>query len=154
MERPVHLAKIDCDTNMPLCQRFAIKGYPTIYWFSGNDHEDYKGGRDTDSIVNWLKSKVGLGPKLAVPESNVVTLTDANFDSEINAYKFMAVEFYTPWCGHCKQLQPEWEAAAITLANSDVKLGKVDCDENPNLCSKRFDVKSYPTIYFHEGGYH
>lgn len=35
------------------------------------------------------------------------------------------IEFYAPWCGHCKALAPEWDSAAAAL-NGQVKFGKVD----------------------------
>ena len=53
------------------------------------------------------------------------------------------VEFYAPWCGHCKNLQPEWEASA--RRSKDVKWAKVDCTQNQSVCGQ-FGVQGYPTI--------
>ena len=55
------------------------------------------------------------------------------------------VEFFAPWCGHCKQLAPEWAKAAAELAPRGVKLGAVDCTAHESLCGK-YDVKGFPTI--------
>jgi len=56
------------------------------------------------------------------------------------------VEFYAPWCGHCKKLEPEWNEAAAKL-RGQVKLGKVDATVETGL-AQRFGVKGYPTIKY------
>ena len=48
-----------------------------------------------------------------VTDRDVVVLTDTNFDDVIYGSKdIWMVELYAPWCGHCKALEPEWNAAA------------------------------------------
>jgi protein disulfide-isomerase A6 len=42
------------------------------------------------------------------------------------------IEFYAPWCGHCKALEPEWNEAALAL-KGQVKIAKVDADAHKNL---------------------
>jgi protein disulfide-isomerase A6 len=54
------------------------------------------------------------------------------------------VEFYAPWCGHCKSLEPEWNQAANELKGK-VRLGKVDATQHQKI-AQRYQVKGYPTI--------
>jgi protein disulfide-isomerase-like protein len=76
--------------------------------------------------------------------SDVVVLEDDNFD-ELTANGDWFLEFYAPWCGHCKNLAPVWEDLATQAKAKGLHVGKVDCTQNKEICS-RFQVKGYPTI--------
>ena len=54
------------------------------------------------------------------------------------------VEFYAPWCGHCKKLEPKWKAAAAKL-HGKVKIGKIDSDFETAV-KDRFKIEGFPTI--------
>lgn len=72
----------------------------------------------------------------------VKLLTSNKFPDE-GARNFWLVEFFAPWCGHCRRLKPEW----IELARNPgaLKVGAVDCDAERQLC-EQFNVSAYPTI--------
>ncbi|KAJ4790340.1 Protein disulfide-isomerase [Rhynchospora pubera] len=81
--------------------------------------------------------------------SPVVVLDNTNFTEEVGKHDFIVVEFYAPWCGHCKKLAPEYEKAAQVLSKHDppIILAKVDGSDKTNKpLTDKFNVKGFPTI--------
>jgi len=82
--------------------------------------------------------------------SEVVILTDSNFD-ELTSKGQWLVEFYAPWCGHCKKLTPTWDILAKELKSKKVSVAKLDATVETSTAGK-FGIKGYPTIkYFTDG---
>ena len=78
----------------------------------------------------------------------VVDLTPENFDTFVGKAKAALVEFYAPWCGHCKKLAPEWAKLGLAAeGNSRIIIGKVNADEYSSL-GARFGVTAFPTIKY------
>jgi len=63
--------------------------------------------------------------------------------------KDVLIEFYAPWCGHCKTLAPKFEAAAKKIANNkNIIIAKCDATANeiPGV-----NIKGFPTLKFYKG---
>jgi len=86
-------------------------------------------------------------------DEGVLVLTDSNFDAELAKHENLLVEFYAPWCGHCKKLAPEYAAAAAVLAQQDPPqyVAKVDTTEQTAL-GERFEIKGFPTLIWFRNG--
>ncbi|EPS71244.1 protein disulfide-isomerase, partial [Genlisea aurea] len=79
----------------------------------------------------------------------VLTLDHSNFRDAISKHDFIVVEFYAPWCGHCKALAPEYEKAASELSSHDppVALAKIDANDEKNRdLATEYEIQGFPTI--------
>mmetsp|Transcript_13651 Transcript_13651/g.44912 ORF Transcript_13651/g.44912 Transcript_13651/m.44912 type:complete len:531 (-) Transcript_13651:554-2146(-) len=104
-------------------------------------------GQDEDyDYYDYDMDDVGAGGG-EVDESDVVVLTDDSFDETLSNHKYAMVEFYAPWCGHCKSLAPEYAEAATQLKADapEVLIAKVDATVEEAV-SGRFGIEGFPTI--------
>lgn len=123
--------------------------------YEDDDDDDFEVPSDIDNDDDGgFAHEEALHPK--VDEKDVVVLTERNFSDFIKTNKYVMVEFYAPWCGHCKAMAPEYAAAATELKgweNEKVVLAKVDATEESEL-SENYDVEGFPTLYFFIDGEH
>ena len=81
---------------------------------------------------------------------SVLTITKENFQSEvIESSKPVLVDFWASWCGPCRMMSPVIDQ--IGEEREDIKVGKINVDEQPELASQ-FQVMTIPTlVVFSEG---
>jgi len=160
----LNIGAVDMDAHASIGQPYGVTGFPTIKFFGSNKQspKDYQGGRTADAIADFglselktiVKSRLGGGggsggskgkkEKKESGPSQVVELTSANFNQVLQSDEVWMVEFYAPWCGHCKNLAPHWAAASAQLKGK-VNLGAVDATVHSDLGSK-YGIRGYPTI--------
>lgn len=76
--------------------------------------------------------------------------TTQNFEEEVKKYNgTVLVDFYADWCGPCRMMSPVVDE--ISNENANVKVGKVNCDEEMELAAE-FEVMSIPTLIIFKNG--
>lgn len=81
----------------------------------------------------------------------IIEITIDNFEEEVlKSDKKVLVDFWATWCNPCKMMHPVLEKLDKEL-NGDVKIGKINIDNDPELASK-FGVMSIPTFMVFENG--
>lgn len=163
----IKVGAVNADDHKSLGGRYQVNGFPTIKIFGANKSkpEDYQGGRTADAFVEAalsaakrvVKAKLGSGKSSSSDDSkssskdDVIELTDNNFDKLVlQSDDMWLVEFYAPWCGHCKNLAPHWEKAAAQLKGK-VKLGALDATVH-SIKAQEYGIQGYPTIKFFAPG--
>ncbi|CAH8481017.1 unnamed protein product [Schistosoma mattheei] len=157
----VKVGAVDSENNPTVTQRFSVQGFPTIIIFGDNKHSPkrYTGGRDIDhlnkealrELTSLVKSRTGSGSSDGTDKDDVIELTDSNFDEMVlNSQEPWLVEFFAPWCGHCKNLKPHWDKAARELKGT-VKLAALDATVHSRMAQK-YGIRGYPTIKFFPAG--
>ena len=80
----------------------------------------------------------------------VLKLTNKNFEEEIlNGEITAIVDFYAEWCGPCKMMSPIIDE--IATENPNIKVAKINVDENEELAAK-YNIMSIPTIIIFKNG--
>nr|KAF6430040.1 protein disulfide isomerase family A member 6 [Molossus molossus] len=144
----VKVGAVDADKHQSLGGQYGVQGFPTIKIFGSNKNrpEDYQGG-------GYSSGKQGRSESSS--KKDVIELTDDNFDKNVlDSEDVWMVEFYAPWCGHCKNLEPEWAAAATEVkeqTKGKVKLAAVDATANQMLAG-RYGIRGFPTIKIFQKG--
>ncbi|CAA7017260.1 unnamed protein product [Microthlaspi erraticum] len=122
------------------------------------DNKKYlKANVEDGQIESWLKDfKDGKVPahkkSQPIPAENnepvKVVVAESLDDIVINSGKNVLIEFYAPWCGHCKKLAPILDEVALSFQKDHtVIIAKLDATAN-DIPSDLFDVQGFPAIYF------
>ena len=130
--------------------KLAMHDGPKKYVVQGDNVKLDTAQQFIDGVLDGsIKAMVKSAVKPDARDEGVVVATANSFEADVlQAGKPVMVEFYAPWCGHCKKLAPEYAKAAqhFEKLGDPVSLVKFDATAN-DVPDSRFDVKGFPTIY-------
>lgn len=128
--------------------------------YKGGKNQKYKSADLSETSIvqllndfkeNKARQYFASDPIPALNGEPVKVIVGANFANEIiKSDKHVLLEIYTPWCGHCKQLEPIYKSLANKLANyQDIVIAKMDGSSNEY---PKVEASGYPTIFFFPKG--
>ncbi|XP_058790201.1 protein disulfide-isomerase A3-like [Phymastichus coffea] len=131
-DKPVILARDERNQKFVLQDEFSLESFETFL-------NDLQSG----SLEPYQKSE-------PIPEDNTGSVKIAvakNFDEIVtNNPKDILIEFYAPWCGHCKKLAPIYDELGDKMADEDVEIVKFDATAND--VPSNFEVRGFPTLFW------
>eukprot|EP01095_Lingulamoeba_sp_RSL-Kostka_P010620 TRINITY_DN385_c2_g2_i1.p1 TRINITY_DN385_c2_g2~~TRINITY_DN385_c2_g2_i1.p1 ORF type:complete len:395 (-),score=119.82 TRINITY_DN385_c2_g2_i1:67-1251(-) len=169
-----NIGEVDCIENEFTCDEKAnnmVNSYPTIILFKDGKYiRMFPFERTVEKMIEFVEKNVPDVPKteyipstppdeneneneieeVIIEDSQVIVLTDESFEETTKEGAWF-IEFYAPWCNHCKSLTPVWEELAHVSSEKDINIAKVDITKNTVL-KERFKVVSMPSIILYIDG--
>lgn len=155
----IQIVEINGDTYNKITSRYGIQGFPTLMLFKKDklrEPVEFEGSRDVTGMENFLIAHTGVRVYKPKEVNHVSSVSDETFDKDVlqdDRAHFLV--FTASWCGHCKNLKPEWsKLATVFSADSDtISIDEVLTTDVPaDELKKRFEIKGFPTIlYFPQG---
>jgi protein disulfide isomerase len=150
---------VDASKYGQMAGRVGLKGdkFPAFAVDHEGEHYTFSEDFSEDAITSFLKSYLEgtLRPSVKTEDApephtvnGVTTVVGSTFDALVNnADVDVLIEFYAPWCGHCKKLAPTWDKVGKALKDQPVRIAKIDATAN-DYPQKKYKVEGFPTIMF------
>jgi len=162
----VMIADVDCTQHGEVCRKVGAQGYPTLKAFKkGEEFEEFYHRKQAD-IVAYARKHTGDGEAAAdkkeekpveikseedpgeQEKGKIVKVTGNNFsDIVLDESKEVFIKIYAPWCGHCKNMQPDWEKLAEKYKEDD-SIVIAEIDATANDLPAEYKVRGYPTLFW------
>nr|CAD7200587.1 unnamed protein product [Timema douglasi] len=150
---------IDCSgESKKMCKKLKVNPNPFVlkHYKDGEYHKDYDRLQTAQSMVKFMRDPAGDIPwEEDSAAEDVMHISDALMLNRFlkKELKPTLVMFYAPWCGFCKQLKPEYAAAAAQLKGHSI-LAAIDVNRPENTVIRhQYNITGFPTMLYFENGY-
>ncbi|KAJ1960989.1 hypothetical protein GGI12_003504 [Dipsacomyces acuminosporus] len=150
-DKNVVIAEVNADEHRALGDKYSVQGFPTLKFFpKGGDvskPDDYSKGRDLDALADFVREKTGSIARIKKPVSHVAELDYDKFKKvALDESKFVLVEFFAPWCGHCKRLAPIYaQLSEVFQSDDNVVIASYDASSDDQI-KKEYPIQGFPTL--------
>lgn len=162
------VARLHVKDNPETTRRYSIYRTPAIVTIKNGQEFSKAEGINASELEKHILYLLGKGqkPEPAHPsptyssarttgagaaDGHPQTVTDATFEQEVmRSNQTVLVDFWAPWCGPCRMVEPVVEKMAHELAGR-LKIAKVNVDENP-MTAQRYGIQSIPTMMVVKNG--
>lgn len=150
----IKFGAVDCTKDQALCQRYGVKGYPTLMGFIGGRSKEYRGPREADGMVEYLRSlkqsKGSKGGSAKCPASllidssrkEIVPLCSSHFPDKKSKNSWVIVFVKNAE----KSERDAIYSAAETVVAGGVKFGLVDCSES-DFCDSKLGSETADLVF-------
>lgn len=153
---------VDCSGEArKMCRKLKVTPEPVAlrHYKDGEFHKNYDRPLTAQSVVSFMRDPSGDAPWEEDPTANdvvhladTVALQKALQLQRRDGPRQMLVLFYAPWCGFCKQLKPDYAAAATELRGM-ATLAAIDVNRPENsVLRHKYNITGFPTIIYFENG--
>merc|ERR1719391_512469 len=155
------LVRINCQSATKLCKKLKVswpdkKKLILRHYKDGDFNKDYDRPLTERSLTTFVQDPTGDAPWDEDPEANDVLFlnTPAGLNKALKKDRDMGtlVMFFAPWCGHCKRMKPDYQAAATEVKGKAV-MAAMDLNKGNNMPVKRaYNISGFPTLIYFEDG--
>ncbi|ODM87015.1 Thioredoxin domain-containing protein 5 [Orchesella cincta] len=158
---------VDCVMSKSTCNENEVRGYPSLLWLQdGVVFDKYPTtNRTFENLREWVLKKLGKDKVRTVPAgveeemdpTEIINLSKEDFYKAMEAKQMLFVQFWTPWCSLCLELDNTWEALASNFNDkADGEVPKIlisnfDCTINKDTCEE-LGVDDFPTLNVYKHG--